>query len=138
MDQYKVNMIDKHLKAMKNDAYYLAQLSGSEGKNINLDEGALLLLKQYYEGKMTANKKYAVISYWCGEVGDSDVWLYDSEKEAIEAMNRLWEKSYNFALEDDNFDEDRSYHEEYEARVAWDDELYRIFEVKQISEKEEI
>lgn len=52
MDKYKVNIIDKHLEAMKNDEYYLVQLSGSECKNINMDEGALLLLKKYYEGKV--------------------------------------------------------------------------------------
>ena len=48
--------------------------------------------------------KYAVVSYWVGEAGDTELWLYDTENEAIEALNRLWEQSYNLALEDEDFD----------------------------------
>ena len=50
-DDYKVMHIDKHLRALKEDDYYLAQLKGPAGKNINIDKGALLLLRAYYEGK---------------------------------------------------------------------------------------
>ena len=81
---------------------------------------------------------YMVISYYCGESGDSKIWSAASYKDAVDKMNRLWEKSYNCALEDDNFDEARSYHEEEYAQVAWTDDLYRIFEVVAVSEKEEI
>lgn len=81
--------------------------------------------------------KYAVVSYWVGEAGDTNIWLYDTEKEAIDAMNRLWEQSYNLALEDEDFDEERSYHDEYFGVVAWE-ELYRYFEVVKQSEKEKI
>ena len=82
--------------------------------------------------------RYAVVSYWVGETGDTELWLYDTEKEAIEALNRLWEQSYNLALEDEDFDKDNSYHEDYFAVVAWKDELYRYFEVVKQNEKEVI
>ena len=42
------------------------------------------------------------------------------------------------ALEDEDFDEDNSYHEDYFAVVAWKDELYRYFEVVKQNEKEVI
>lgn len=85
------------------------------------------------------NMKYAVISYWVGESGDTGLWLYNTEKEAIEAMNRLWEKSYNLALEEDeNFDKNNSYHEEYLGVVAWKDEFFRYFEVVKQNKKEEV
>ena len=82
--------------------------------------------------------KYAVVSYWVGELGYTNIWLYNTEKEAIDAMNRLWEKSFNFALEDENFDEKNSYHEEHFGVIAWRDGLYRCFEVVRQSEKEEV
>ena len=56
----------------------------------------------------------------------------------IEELNRLWEQSYNLALEDEDFDKDNSYHEDYFAVVAWKDELYRYFEVVKQNEKEVI
>jgi hypothetical protein len=52
-------------------------------------------------------------------------------------LNRLWKQSYNFALEDENFDADNSYQEDDFAVVAWKDELYRYFEVLE-QNKEEI
>lgn len=73
--------------------------------------------------------KYAVISYWVGETGDTEMWLYDSEKEAREALNKLWRQSFDLAAEDENFDEENSYHEDDFAVVAWEDNLYRYFEV---------
>lgn len=82
--------------------------------------------------------KYAVISYWVGETGDTNVWLYNTEKEAIDAMNKLWEQSFNLALEDEDFDEENSYHEDCFGVVAWKNEVYRRFEVVRQSEKEEI
>lgn len=82
--------------------------------------------------------KYAVVSYYVGETGDTELWLYDTENEAIEALNRLYEQSYNIALEDEDFDEDNSYHEDYFGVVAWKDELYRYFEVVKQNEKEVI
>ena len=50
-DVYKVDMINKHLKAQEKDDYYLVQVTGTAGKNINLDKKTLLLLKEYYEGR---------------------------------------------------------------------------------------
>lgn len=82
--------------------------------------------------------KYAVVSYWVGEAGDTELWLYDTEKEAKEALNRLWKQSYNFALEDENFDDSNSYHEDYFAVVAWEDGLYRYFEVVKQNKEEVI
>ncbi len=82
--------------------------------------------------------KFVVVSYWCGESGETSVWPCDSEKDAIEKMQRLWEKSYNFALKDENFDEERSYHQEDIACVAWKDELFRFFEVVETKEEEEV
>ena len=82
--------------------------------------------------------KYAVVSYWVGEAGDTELWLYDTYEDAKEALNRLWEQSYNFALEDENFDADNSYHEDDFAVVAWEDELYRYFEVVKQNKEEVI
>ena len=80
--------------------------------------------------------KYAVISYWVGETGNAEFWLYDTEEKAKEALNRLWEQSYNFALGDEKFDEMNSYHEDYLAVVAWKDGLYRYFEVVEQNQEE--
>lgn len=82
--------------------------------------------------------KYAVISYYVGETGDTEFWLYDTEDEAEEALNRLWKQSYNLALEDEDFDEDNSYKEDGFAAVAWKVELYRYFEVVKQSKDEVI
>ncbi len=109
-------------------------LQADESKyTAELDEALAVAQKALSE-----NKKYAVVSYWCGESGDTNVWLYDSEDEAVEAKNWLWKKSYDFATEDEDFDPERSSNDKYEARVAWKDELYRMFEVQVVSEKEEI
>lgn len=81
---------------------------------------------------------WVVISYWIGETGESKAWTFDTEEKARSAMERLWNKSRDFAKEDENYDEKRTYHEPYEARVAWDDELYRCFDVIKVSEREEI
>ena len=51
-DQYKVNIIKQHIEAMGNDEYYFAQVVGNAGKPINLSKGALILLRQYYEGTL--------------------------------------------------------------------------------------
>lgn len=81
---------------------------------------------------------YAVISYWQDIDAPSNMCLYKTEEEAIDAMQRLWEKSYNFALEDENFDEDNSYHEENLGCVAWEDGLYRFFEVVKECKEEDM
>ena len=48
MDIYKAEIIDGQIRALKEDEYNHVQLVDPGGKNINLDEGALLLLKRYY------------------------------------------------------------------------------------------
>ena len=50
-DTYKVNVINQHIEAAKADEYYTAQLTGKAGKPINLDNDALQLLKEHYEGE---------------------------------------------------------------------------------------
>lgn len=82
--------------------------------------------------------KYAVISYWAVQVGDTRFWLYDTEKEAIEALDRLWKKVYNSALKDESFDQENSYHNECFGVVAWTDGEERYFEVVKQTEKEEV
>lgn len=82
--------------------------------------------------------KFAVVSYWVGESGNTEMWLYDSQEDARFALNKLWEQSYNLALEDENFDEENSYHEDDLAVVAWKDNLYRYFEVVKQNMTEEI
>jgi len=82
--------------------------------------------------------KYAVISYWVGETGPTQFWLYDTQEEAKEALYRLWEQSYNLALEDENFDAGRSRHDEDSAVVAWKDGLCRYFELCEQSKEETI
>lgn len=79
--------------------------------------------------------KYAVVSYWVGEAGDTELWLYNTEEDASAALNRLWEQSYNLALKDENFDEANSYHEVYFGVISWKDELYRYFEVVEQTKK---
>ena len=49
-DQYKVNVIQQNLDKMVEDEYYLVRLRGDEGKAINIDAPALLLLQAYYSG----------------------------------------------------------------------------------------
>ena len=82
--------------------------------------------------------KYAVVSYWVGESGDTSVWLRNTKKEAIDVMNKLWEQSFNLALEDEDFDEENSYHKDCFGVVAWENEVYRYFEVVKQNEKEEV
>ena len=48
-DPYKADILKKHLEKMRNDEYYMAQVTGSAGKNINLTEAALALLINHFE-----------------------------------------------------------------------------------------
>lgn len=88
--------------------------------------------------KSKSSKKYAVVSYWKGKYGETRIWSCDSEMEAIEKMQRLWEKAFNFALGDELFDEGRCYHEDLKAEIVWTAEICRIFEVIRVSEDDEI
>jgi len=84
------------------------------------------------------NNSYAVVSYWVGEDGATELWPYGTEEEAKKAITRLWEQSYNLALEDESFDEDNSYHEDDFAVIAWENEIYRYFEVVKQNNEEVI
>lgn len=48
MDIYKINVLNEILNSMKQDEYYLCRLKGDNTKNINLDEGAIQILIEYY------------------------------------------------------------------------------------------
>lgn len=48
-DPYKADILKKHLEKMQKDEYYLPQVNGSAGKNINLTEAALALLINHFE-----------------------------------------------------------------------------------------
>lgn len=48
MDDYKVKVLEQCLTQMKKDEYYLVRVKGDDTKSINLDEGAVELLIQYY------------------------------------------------------------------------------------------
>ena len=89
-------------------------------------------------GKKDESIKYAVISYWVGEYEPAKTWLYNSEKEASEAMKRLYEKSYKYAEDDENFDEAECFIDETSAKVAWCDGLERWFEVSEICTEEKV
>lgn len=88
--------------------------------------------------KNDKSTKYAVISYWVGEYEPAKTWLYNSEKEASEAMNRLYKQSYDLAKEDENFEESECFNDETSAKIAWCDGLERWFEVSEVSTEEKI
>lgn len=72
--------------------------------------------------------KHAVVSYWVGETGDTEVWLYDSQEDAADALAKLWKRSFELARKDRDFIEEDSYHDDDFAVVAWNNGLYRYFE----------
>lgn len=57
-DTYKVDILDKNLKEMAADEYYIPRLRGDMYNAINLDEGAMNLLKDYYSGKKDKTERY--------------------------------------------------------------------------------
>ena len=56
-DSYKVQQLNRMLEEIQVDEYALARLKSDSSKAINLDEGALRLLMDYYSGKITASTK---------------------------------------------------------------------------------
>lgn len=54
-DHYKLNQLDIMLNDLQTDEYALARLKSDNSKAINLDEGALELLMDYYSGNITAS-----------------------------------------------------------------------------------
>ena len=88
-DPYKVDIIEKHISAMRTDEYYLAQLCGPAGKNINLDEGALQLLKKYYAGENTRHSAtYTMLITYSFDID------YVSVPCSTEAEARMWLEKY--------------------------------------------
>lgn len=49
MNGYKVNILTEILSGMKQNEYYLCRVKGDDTKAINLDEGAIKLLIEYYK-----------------------------------------------------------------------------------------
>lgn len=56
-DPYNVQQLNFMLNEIREDEYALARLKSDSSKTINLDEGALNLLVDYYSGKITASTK---------------------------------------------------------------------------------
>ena len=56
-DPYKVQQLNRLLEEIQTDEYALARLKSDGSKTINLDEGALKLLIDYYSGKVTASSR---------------------------------------------------------------------------------
>ena len=54
-DRYKLGQLDIMLADLQADEYALARLKSDNSKAINLDEGALELLMDYYSGNITAS-----------------------------------------------------------------------------------
>ena len=48
MDDYKVKILTEMLHKMKQEEYYLCRLKGDDTTSINLDEGAIKTLIEYY------------------------------------------------------------------------------------------
>lgn len=82
--------------------------------------------------------EYTVISYWIGETEKPKVWLYPTKEAAEKGLFKLWKQSFNLACEDENFDEENSYHKESFGIITWNDEVYRYFEVVKVSTIENI
>ena len=73
-----------------------------------------------------------------GEDDPAKTWLYDSEKDAYEAMKRLYRLSYAYAKGDEDIAEAECFIERTYAKVAWCDGLERWFEISEVQTKEEI
>lgn len=87
-------------------------------------------------GSKKLKELWTVISYWVGESDTTNVWIYDTYKEAKEGMQKLWQQSYELAKEDDDFDEEKSHNDGDFAEVCWSDGLIRYFEVQKSNRTE--
>ncbi len=125
-DSYKAGIIEKHIEASKKDEYYLAQVTGSAGKNINLDEGALLLLKRYFEGdlKIGDNADKFIVTTVHSFSADTPAVIFEKEEYTKAKAYLKWlyesyyeeEKAQNSALDHDKCRCDEEY-----AVVTWED-----------------
>lgn len=79
--------------------------------------------------------KYAVISYWCGELETSNVWIYDSYEDAKADFEKFFNQSINLAKEDENYIDNELFYDS--AVVRWDDGLERWFEIVPVNENKE-
>ena len=122
-DPYKVNIIQENLGKMAGDEYYLVRLKGDAGKSINLDEGALKLLKAYYEDTvpaLTPEQRDAVYrNVWHGHVCDDiHTWMNDHAEDL--GFTALSEKQVQYAARhyvDGCYDCEQSYWENIKGAV---------------------
>ncbi len=82
--------------------------------------------------------KYAVISYSLEQYEMPNVWLYETEEEAKEALKRLYKKAYDEALKDDNFEADECYLNDVTGMLSWGEDYKCCFEFANITTEEDI
>ena len=82
-------------------------------------------------------KKYAVVVYYTFDP-ETYVYLFDDYKKACDYLEVMWQHCYNeeLAIDENNINEDGTYHEEDYAQIKWGDEdnCMRIWQVTSISE----
>lgn len=59
-DQYKADVITEELGKMDSDGYYLVRLKGDIGKALNVERPVLMLMRAYYEGKLSDDEIEAI------------------------------------------------------------------------------
>lgn len=59
-DQYKADVITEELGKMDSDGYYLVRLKGDTGKALNVERPVLMLMRAYYEGKLSDDEIEAI------------------------------------------------------------------------------
>ena len=87
------------------------------------------------ESEVQDMKKYAVIVYYTFDP-ESEVYLFDTYEKACEYLKAMYDYCFKFAMEDEDFKEDKSYCNDGYAQIKWGDEdnSMRIWQVTAISE----
>lgn len=78
-DSYKVQQLNRMLEEIQVDEYALARLKSDSSKAINLDEGALKLLMDYYSGKITASTQIPTKPITASDSGITYVAFYNED-----------------------------------------------------------
>lgn len=79
--------------------------------------------------------KYYIVSYYVGEEGDATVWEAKDFDDAVDQLEDLWKKSKAAAEQDETYAPGDTYCNETRAVVAWNDGLYRVFEVASLEQR---
>ncbi len=80
---YKASQIELQIENMQKDPYYNAQVTGIGAKAINLDEGALEILKRYFKGEdVLFRSDYIATTLWTEE--DIAIRLQDNGYEGTQ------------------------------------------------------